>query len=88
LEIYRRHKQSINTVLLDIGLPKKTGEDVLHEMKQENPDVKVVIASGYLDPELKSRIEQAGVQYFHFLQKPYMPGDVVKALQSLAEEHR
>jgi YesN/AraC family two-component response regulator len=84
LEIYRRHKEGIDIVLLDIGLPKMVGEDVLHKMKQENPDVKIVIASGYLELDLKSEMEQAGVK--HFLQKPYMPDDVAKAFQSLLKE--
>jgi DNA-binding NtrC family response regulator len=84
LEIYQRHKQVIDIVLLDVGLPKVAGEDVLHRMKQENPDVKIVIASGYLELALKSEMEQAGIT--HFLQKPYMPDDVARAFQSLLKE--
>ena len=66
-----------------MGLPKIGGQDVLLKMKNENPDLKVIIASGYLDPKLKSELEGAGVKYF--LQKPYMPDEVVKTLQSLIE---
>ena len=47
LEIYRRHKQGIDIVVLDIGLPKVAGKDVLLQMKQQKPDVKLVVASGY-----------------------------------------
>jgi CheY-like chemotaxis protein len=83
LEIYRHYKQNIDIVLLDTGLPKIGGQDVLLQMKNENPDLKVIIASGYLDPKLKSELEGAGVKYF--LQKPYMPDEVVKTLQSLIE---
>jgi two-component system, cell cycle sensor histidine kinase and response regulator CckA len=81
LNIYRRSKEAIDVVLLDIGLPKVAGRDVLLKIKNENPDVKVVIASGYLEPKLKSEIDRAGVKYF--LPKPYRPDEVVKALQSL-----
>ena len=70
-------------MLLDIGLPKLAGEDVLRKMKQQNPGVKVVIASGYLEPELKAKMDQAGVQYF--LPKPYLPDKVVKILQCAIE---
>jgi two-component system, chemotaxis family, CheB/CheR fusion protein len=83
LNIYRRSKKAIDVVLLDIGLPKLAGRDVLLKIKNENPDVKVVIASGYLEPKLKSEIDRAGVKYF--LSKPYRPDEVVKALQSLIE---
>jgi two-component system cell cycle sensor histidine kinase/response regulator CckA len=84
LEIYRRHNATIDAVLLDIGLPKITGRDVLLEMQQAKPDVKIVIASGYLEPELLSEIDAAGVKYF--LQKPYMPDEVIKTLENLVEK--
>jgi PAS domain S-box-containing protein len=83
LEIYQHHNGTIDVVLLDIGLPKLAGEDVLRKMKQQNPGVKVVIASGYLEPELKAKMDQAGVQYF--LPKPYLPDKVVKILQRAIE---
>jgi two-component system cell cycle sensor histidine kinase/response regulator CckA len=83
LNIYRRSKKAIDVVLLDIGLPKVAGREVLRKIKNENPHVKVVIASGYLEPELKSEINRAGVKYF--LSKPYRPDEVVRTLQSLIE---
>ncbi len=46
IEVYRRHKLGIDVVLLDVDLPKLTGWDVLLKMKEENPDVRVVIATG------------------------------------------
>jgi two-component system cell cycle sensor histidine kinase/response regulator CckA len=84
LDICQRHKETIDAVLLDIGLPKLAGQDVLRKMKQEKPDVKIVIASGYLEPELKSEIDRAGVK--NFLQKPYLPNEVIKIFQSVIDE--
>ena len=81
LDIYRSHDQTIDVVLLDIGLPKVSGRDVLLEIKNNNPDAKVIVASGYLEPELRAEVDHAGVT--HFLHKPYMLDEVVKAVQSL-----
>jgi two-component system, cell cycle sensor histidine kinase and response regulator CckA len=81
LDIYKRRKDNIDAVLLDIGLPKQAGRDVLRKMKKENPDIKLVVTSGYLEPELKSYINQAGIH--HFINKPYWPDDVIRTLQSL-----
>ena len=55
IEIYRCYKPRIDAVLLDIRLPKTPGEEVFRRMKEENAAVKVVIASGYLAADLKSR---------------------------------
>src|SRR5262245_13351895 len=52
LDIYRRRKDKIDAVLLDIGFPKQAGRDVLLKMKEENSDIKLVVTSGYLEPEL------------------------------------
>ena len=83
LDIYQRNKQSIDVILLDIGLPKMAGRDVLLKIKHENPDMKVVIASGYIDPDLQSEVDEIGVK--HFLLKPYTSVEVVKTVQSLME---
>jgi DNA-binding response OmpR family regulator len=83
LETYCRHKTEIDLVLLDVGIPKVKGVDVLHKMKSENPGVQVVIFSGYLEPALRAKMREAGVE--HFTQKPYMLHEVVKTIQSLIE---
>ena len=83
IEAYCRHKTEIDVVLLDVGLPKVRGMDVLLKMKDENPDVRVVIASGYLEPEVKSEMYRAGVN--DFVDKPYMLPEVLETLRSLTE---
>ena len=85
LETYQRHEDTIDVVLLDLGLPKMSGRDVLLTMKNRKPDVKVIIASGHFEDELNSDIDQAGVKYL--LRKPYMPDEVIKILQSLTERN-
>ena len=81
VRIYQRHKESIDVVLLDMGLPKLSGRDVLFKIKQEKHDAKVVIASGYFEESLRSEIDRAGVK--KFVHKPYMPDELVQTIQSL-----
>ena len=81
LETYCCHKMEIDVVMLDVGLPKVKGVDVFHKMKSENPSVRVVISSGYLEPALRAKMREAGVE--HFIQKPYMLDKVVETIQSL-----
>jgi len=52
-------------------------------MKEENPEVKVVVASGYIEPELKYEMYRAGVK--DFVYKPYTLDHVVETLQTLIE---
>ena len=83
IEVYRRHKLEIDVVLLDVGLPKLTGWNVLLKMKEENSDVRVVIATGFLEPKMKTEMFRVTVK--HFVDKPYMLDEVVETLQSLID---
>ena len=83
IEVYRRYKLRIDVVLLDVGIPKITGWHVFLKIKEENPDVRVVIASGYLDPKMKAEMSGAGVK--HFVDKPYTLNELVETVQNLIE---
>jgi two-component system, cell cycle sensor histidine kinase and response regulator CckA len=83
VDIYRDHKQQIGVVLLDLGLPKLSGWEVFNNLKQQNPDVCVIVASGYLDPDVKSRMYDAGVQ--HFIEKPYKLNELLATLHGVIE---
>lgn len=84
IELYRRLKNNIDVVLLDLGLPKISGWDVISEMKQENPSVKVIVASGYIEPAFKAKIAAAGVKVF--VEKPYVHADLLQLIHSSLSE--
>ncbi len=83
IDLYLDHKEEIDVVLLDLGLPKVTGLEVIHKLKELNPGVKILVATGYLEPELKSEIFRAGVK--DCINKPYLVHDVLERLGSLIE---
>jgi two-component system, cell cycle sensor histidine kinase and response regulator CckA len=83
VDIYRDHKWEISVVLLDLGLPKLSGWEVFNNLKQQNPEVCVIVASGYMEPDLKSRMHEAGVQYF--IEKPYKLDELVATLEVVTE---
>ena len=81
LDIYRDHRGEINVVLLDLGLPKISGWEVFNYLKQQNPDLCIVVASGYMEPDVKSRMHDAGVE--HFIEKPYRLDQLVQTLHGV-----
>jgi CheY-like chemotaxis protein len=54
VELFRRHKNSIALVVLDIRMPKLNGWDAFQEMKKEAPQLKVLVATAYVTPEVRS----------------------------------
>ena len=79
--IVDREAREIDAVLLDVRLPKKTGDQVFREMRTVNPAVKVVLASGYLDPKIKTDMTSAGIKYF--VDKPYVLNDLLVIVENI-----
>ena len=69
IELYRTHECEVNLVVLDLSLPGISGEDTFNVLRRLNPNVKVVVSSGYGDPYVKKLFK--GVALVGTLQKPY-----------------
>lgn len=85
IEVYRQNKLQIDVVLLDIRLPKSTGEEVFRRMKAQNAGVKAVMASGFVDPEKRTEMALAGVK--RFVTKPYVLDELLEVLQSVIDDN-
>jgi DNA-binding NtrC family response regulator len=83
INIFSQHKDRIALVLCDMGLPKLGGWDAFKIMKNLHPEVKVVFAIGYLDPELKAEILKSGA--IDFVQKPYDPDEIIKHIRDVID---
>jgi DNA-binding NtrC family response regulator len=57
------------------------GLEAFQEMKRINPNVKVILASGYLDPKLRLKMIADGAK--DFVQKPYEPDDIMKKIHEV-----
>jgi nitrogen-specific signal transduction histidine kinase/CheY-like chemotaxis protein len=80
LDIYRRRKEEISLVILDLLMPEMSGRDCLMELVKIDPSVKVLIASGY-SPEDKLHKEIRPLVK-GFVQKPFAMAELVKEVRS------
>jgi signal transduction histidine kinase/CheY-like chemotaxis protein len=78
INIYQRHRSEIDLVLIDLGLPKVSGLEVIRSIKKLNEDARILVTTGYLEPELKTELVAAGVK--DYIQKPYTIPDVVQRI--------
>jgi PAS domain S-box-containing protein len=83
INLYQRNEKKISLVILNIGLPKLSGVEVLVRLKELNPKVKVIVASGYSMPDMKSRILKAGAK--EFIQKPYDPNQILAKVREILD---
>jgi PAS domain S-box-containing protein len=84
LEVFTRHRDEIALVLSDVGLPKMSGIDVFKKLKEMDPHIKVVLASGFFEPDLKFSLHQLGIK--GFIQKPYSNDEVLRKLREVLDK--
>jgi two-component system cell cycle sensor histidine kinase/response regulator CckA len=83
VDMYARHKDDIAVVLSDMGLPKIGGWDAFRKMREIDPHVKAILASGYLDPNVRAKMLKAGAK--DFVQKPYDMNTILVRLREIIE---
>jgi two-component system, cell cycle sensor histidine kinase and response regulator CckA len=84
IKVYKQHKKEIDIVLTDMGLPGMTGTDVHKKLRDIDPNVSVIFASGFFEPHVKSELYKAGAK--GFIQKPYSPDEVLRKLREVLDE--
>ncbi len=78
LDAYRRHGRAVEAVLLDVRMPNMDGAQACQALLELNPDLGVVLCSGYaIDPDCAHLIERENVG---FLLKPYTREKLVDAI--------
>ena len=83
LEIFERENQNFDLVFSDVVLPNKSGLQLLNELLSRNPEIHVLLSSGYNDEKsLWQIIQKRG---FRFLQKPYSLSDLLRTIRETLE---
>jgi PAS domain S-box-containing protein len=85
LERLEAHQGAIAAVLLDLSMPRMTGQEALHEVRQLRPDVPIVLMSGYTEQEVASKLLDSVGGATGFLQKPFLPEDLTSALREVSQ---
>ncbi len=69
LELYREYQNDISLVILDLSMPGLSGLDTCKGLLEINPEVKVVLTSGYAEEEAIHGFDDLSIA--GFIQKPY-----------------
>jgi len=69
IELFNKKKSDIHLVILDMIMPDMGGEEVFHKLKHINPDIKIILSSGYSIDGKARDILNKGCN--GFLQKPF-----------------
>jgi CheY-like chemotaxis protein len=81
VELYRRHKNEIALVVLDIKMPKLDGWNAFQEIKKDDPEIKAIVATGYPNSEIRSAMARGELRDLFI--KPYEIDIVLKRVSEL-----
>ena len=84
IEIYEENKEHIDIVLLDMIMPDMSGSDTYDRMKELDPDIKVLLASGYSINGQATEIMDRGCN--GFIQKPFKMKELSQKLREILDE--
>jgi CheY-like chemotaxis protein len=83
VEIYRDNPGEIDLVLLDMVMPEMNGKDAFFALKELDPEVKVLLQSGYIKEEDAQDVLDAGAK--GFLRKPYRMHELARRIRGILD---
>ena len=76
LELFGRHQQEVDLVLLDLSMPRLSGGETLAALRQLDPAVKVLVLTGYAARD----IAMDGAQ--GVIQKPVSMAELLRLMRT------
>ncbi|MCO6430377.1 MAG: response regulator, partial [Deltaproteobacteria bacterium] len=75
---YKDNSHTVDLIVLDMKMPKISGEECFRRIRSVRPEAKVIILSGYIQDEAAQRLLQNGA--LRFLQKPVRYDELVRII--------
>ncbi|MCK4980366.1 MAG: response regulator, partial [Candidatus Delongbacteria bacterium] len=84
LDIFEKKHEQISMVILDMIMPKMDGEEIFRKLKNIDPEVKVLISSGYsITSKIRNIFENGGKG---FIQKPFNIVDLSAKIKTILDD--
>lgn len=84
IDLYSKHGSTIDLVIIDMIMPGLDGKETYLRLKELNPDVKVILASGYSHDTRAQEIINEGV--CDFVYKPFTVGELSRKIRHILND--
>ena len=84
LAAYKNHETKVDLVILDLIMPGMGGHQCLRELLAVNPQVKVLISSGYSANGPMKEVAEGGAK--EFITKPYEMKELLRVVRKVLDE--
>lgn len=80
LDLYTKHANEIEIVILDMLMPKLSGKEVFDRLRKKNPELKIIVSTGYCKEDFLQSLSDKKAN--GILKKPYKISEMAHLLQS------
>ena len=84
IELYEKHRDKIRLVLLDMIMPEMGGIRCLEVLRTMDPNVKVLIITGYTESGMTQELKDAGAG--DFILKPFDTPQLLEKIRKIIDE--
>ncbi len=84
IEVYKKNLDEIDIVVLDMVMPNMGGGEAYDRMKEINPDIKVLLSSGYSIDGEATKILERGCN--GFIQKPFNMAELSAKIREVLDK--
>ncbi len=81
VEIFRERGGEIDLVILDLSMPRMSGEEALARIREIRADARVMISTGFSEADTSRLVREGGAA--GLLQKPYELGDLERKIHGI-----
>jgi len=86
VESFSAHAQEIDLVILDLVMPRMSGRDCLARLRAIDPDVRILLSSGYSPDDTITELIRK--EDLGFIQKPYVVNQLAQAVAEALDSSR
>ncbi len=86
LDLVRTRPGGFDLILLDLSMPVMDGEETFNRLRAIDPNVVVLLNTGFIEKHRLERMMAAGLA--GFLRRPYRPDEVIEQIQTVLESVR
>jgi len=83
IDVYRKNRADIDMIILDMIMPDMSGSETFDQLKSVNPDIKVLLSSGYSIDSEASEILSRGCD--GFIQKPFNMDQLSRKMREILD---
>lgn len=85
VDLFRASHNELTMVLLDLTMPVMDGEEALRQIRAIDPEIPVVLSSGFKESEAVRRFDGKGLA--GFIQKPYTASALAEKVRKVVREN-